>query len=313
MKKLYYFSKTKLQFVEITNFKVKFLTSFIIAVVVASALIIGGYYVIYSAANPEKGYSELTNENQILRDKISDIVTEYKGLDKQLTNLRKANDDLRIAANLPPVSDEERMVGVGGGYIDNKIDFLANPENLELKKALNYIDEVSRKIQFEKTLYGEITNQIKENKKLYAAMPAIKPCTGYVNHDFGMRMHPILHIRRMHAGIDISTDIGTPVYSTGAGVVQFVGYKGGYGLTVVINHGFGYRTLYGHLSAAKVRRGARVDRGDLIAKSGNTGLSSGPHVHYEVEHNGVKLNPIGFFFDDFSFFEITKKSKTKNL
>jgi murein DD-endopeptidase MepM/ murein hydrolase activator NlpD len=313
MKKLYYFSKTKLQFVEITNFKVKFLTSFVLAVFIASSLAVGGYYLIYSASTSEKGYSELRNENQILRDKISDIVTEYKGLDKQLNNLRKVNDDLRIAANLPPISNEERMVGVGGGYIDNNIDFLADPENLQLKKALSYIDEVSRKIQFEKTLYKEITTQIKENKKLYSAMPAIKPCTGYVNHDFGMRMHPILHIRRMHAGIDISTDIGTPVYSTGAGRVQFVGYKGGYGLTVVIDHGFGYRTLYGHLSSAKVKRGAKVSRGDLIAKSGNSGLSSGPHVHYEVEHDGVKENPIEFFFDDFSFFEITNKKKTKNL
>ncbi len=313
MKKLYYFSKTKLQFVEIKNFKFKFITSFTAAVIITSAFAISGYFIISSLNNSQKGLSTLKNENKILREKFSDIMSEYKKLDNQLDNLKNVNDDLRISANLPPVSDEERMVGVGGGYIDNSVDFIADPENLKLQNALNYVDEVSRKIQFEKSLYQKITLQIKENKKLYAAMPAIKPAKGTVNDDYGMRLHPILQIRRMHAGIDISADVGTSVYATGAGVVEFVGYKGGYGLVIEIDHGFGYRTLYAHLSSAKVRVGAKLNRGDLIAKSGNSGLSSGPHVHYEVEHDGVKLNPIEFFFDDFSFFEITNKNKKKNL
>ncbi|MEO8399166.1 MAG: peptidoglycan DD-metalloendopeptidase family protein [Ignavibacteriaceae bacterium] len=266
---------------------------------------------ISSFTSSQKDLSELNDENKILRQKITQIASEYQTLDGELNKLRKKNDDLRIIANLPPVSNEERMVGVGGGYIDNKIDFISDPENLKLKEALGYVDEVSRKIDFEKSLYKDISKKVKENEKLFAAMPAIKPAQGFINNGFGMRMHPILHIMKMHDGLDITTDVGTPVYSTGAGVVDFVGYKGGYGLAVQIDHGFGYRTLYAHLSSAKVKVGSKVSRGDLIAKSGSSGLSSGPHVHYEVEHEGVKLDPSEFFFDDFGFFELTKNNKKK--
>jgi len=119
-----------------------------------------------------------------------------------------------------------------------------------------------------------------------------------------MRMHPILKIRRMHEGLDIVTNLGTPVHSTGDGRVEFVGRKGGYGLCVEINHGFGYRTIYGHLSKAEVKKGQKVKRGTEIAKSGTSGLSTGPHLHYEVEHNGVKQNPEGFFFDDLNYFAV---------
>jgi murein DD-endopeptidase MepM/ murein hydrolase activator NlpD len=101
--------------------------------------------------------------------------------------------------------------------------------------------------------------------------------------------------------------MGTSVFATGKGIVDFVGIKGGYGLCIEINHGFGYNTMYGHLSAVEVTTGQKIDRGTQIAKSGNSGLSSGPHLHYEVSHNGIKLNPIEFFFDDMSFFASSNK------
>jgi murein DD-endopeptidase MepM/ murein hydrolase activator NlpD len=117
-----------------------------------------------------------------------------------------------------------------------------------------------------------------------------------------MRLHPILKVRRMHEGIDIVTDTGTPVHASGNGTVAFVGRNKGYGLEVEIDHGFGYRTIYAHLSSSKVKLGQKVNRGDIIAKTGNTGLSSGPHLHYEVHHNGVKQDPLDYFFDDLSIF-----------
>jgi len=111
----------------------------------------------------------------------------------------------------------------------------------------------------------------------------------------------------MHDGIDIMTNTGTPVYAPGNGTVDFVGYKGGYGLCIEIDHGYGYRTVFGHLSNASVQVGKIVKRGDLLAKTGNTGLSSGPHLHYEVHHDGIKQDPMGFFFDNSGFFDISKK------
>jgi len=122
-------------------------------------------------------------------------------------------------------------------------------------------------------------------------------------------MHPILKIRRMHTGIDILSNLRTPVHVTGDGKIQSVGYRGGYGLTVQVDHGFGYSTLYAHLSKVLVKKGQKVKRGDIIAKTGNSGLSTGPHLHYEVRHNGKALNPSGFFFDDINFFVTKNKAK----
>ena len=107
----------------------------------------------------------------------------------------------------------------------------------------------------------------------------------------------------MHTGIDIINDVGTSVKASGKGKVVFAGVKGGYGLTVEIDHGFGYQTIYAHLSKINVKEGQIVNRNQLIAKSGNSGLSSGPHLHYEVLHNGQNLNPAEFFFDEYSYFE----------
>jgi len=118
-----------------------------------------------------------------------------------------------------------------------------------------------------------------------------------------MRMHPILGVNKMHNGIDIINDVGTLVKSSGKGKIVFVGPKGGYGLAVEIDHGFGYKTIYAHLSSTLVKEGQTVTRGQSIAKSGNSGLSSGPHLHYEVLHNGQNLNPADFFFDEYSYFE----------
>jgi len=125
-----------------------------------------------------------------------------------------------------------------------------------------------------------------------------------------MRIHPILKRYKRHEGLDINTDRGTPVIAPGKGRVTFVGRRGGYGLAIEIDHGFGYNTFYAHLSKSLVKKGQYITRGDLIAKTGNTGLSSGPHLHYEVRHNGVKLNPVDFFFDDVNFFELKKNEKT---
>jgi murein DD-endopeptidase MepM/ murein hydrolase activator NlpD len=107
----------------------------------------------------------------------------------------------------------------------------------------------------------------------------------------------------MHSGIDIINNVGTPVKATGKGKVVFVGVKGGYGLEVEIDHGFGYRTVYAHLSKSMVKEGQTVTRNQVIAKSGNSGLSSGPHLHYEVLHNGQNLDPSEFFFDHYGYFE----------
>jgi murein DD-endopeptidase MepM/ murein hydrolase activator NlpD len=122
-----------------------------------------------------------------------------------------------------------------------------------------------------------------------------------------MRRHPILKIKRMHNGTDFLSYYNTPVYAPGGGVVEFVGRKGGFGRTIIINHGFGYKTTYAHLNKYKVKKNQKVKRGDLIGLTGSSGsLSTGPHLHYEVRHNGIALNPRNFIFDDVKIFELAQ-------
>lgn len=309
MKKLYYFSKSKLQFMEVKHYKTKLFTFLSIGVLCIVALI----FTIYSVSLSWFGidtYTSLSNENRLLRDKLDKVVTQYQSLNNELESLVKINNELRIAANLEPISEDEQMIGVGGGYFDNTLDFLSSDSNLKLQQALNYMDEVTRKINFEKKQYFDISLKLKENEKLFEALPAIKPCEGTLAmNGFGMRIHPILNVKRMHDGIDIITDRGTPVYATGNGIAESVGYQGGLGLTIEIDHGFGYRSIYAHLSKTRIKEGQKISRGDLIGNSGSSGLSSGPHLHYEIHHNGVKQNPVEFFFDDLNFFEYSKNKK----
>jgi murein DD-endopeptidase MepM/ murein hydrolase activator NlpD len=309
MNKLFYFSKTSLQYVEMKNFKSKLMlySGFVIFLIILCT--ISGYLIFTSAFNSGNSYSRLRSENVLLKGKLDEIGAQYTRLNNELDSLVKANGDLRIATNLPPISGEEMKVGVGGGYFDNNVDFSSGHIDSRLQKTLTLVDGISRKFEFEKSNYLEISSKIKENRQLFEAIPAIKPCYGTLDiNSFGMRMHPILKIMKMHEGVDIVTDIGTSVYATGKGVVEFAGIKSGFGLCVEINHGFGYTTMYGHLSSIEVNIGQKVDRGTEIAKSGNSGLSSGPHLHYEVSHNGVKLNPVDFFFDDMSFFAAGNKN-----
>ncbi|MCW8848726.1 MAG: M23 family metallopeptidase, partial [Melioribacteraceae bacterium] len=153
-----------------------------------------------------------------------------------------------------------------------------------------------------------INDKFKTNLDLFNNLPAIRPVNSSIGDRFGMRMHPILKRKRMHHGLDFLSNVGEPVHSPGDGIVTFVGNKGGYGKVLRINHGYGYETLYAHLSKFKVKKGEKIKRGDLIALTGNSGsLSTGPHLHYEVRHKGVSLNPRNFLFEDIRLFDSAKK------
>lgn len=132
----------------------------------------------------------------------------------------------------------------------------------------------------------------------FSSIPNIKPVAGAVSSSFGNRLHPIYNVHLFHAGIDFASSEGSRVMTTGDGIVAFSGYDKGYGQKVIINHGFGYKTVYAHLSKTIVRQGQKVKRGDIIALSGNTGLSTGPHLHYEVHKDNAIVNPTAYFFDE---------------
>lgn len=305
MKNLYYFSKNKLKFIEIRGFYNKFLFLIFFTSVVLSFLFFGTYYVLHEFINPAKDIEYLQNQNKLLSQRLSYYSKKYEKLNSTLDSFIINNNDLRISANLPAIKNSDLSFGVGGNLSSNS--FISSNN---ISKAINNLDKVvdriDSKIEIEKNSFTKIKNGLHRNELLFEALPALKPAAGFLGDDFGMRYHPILHYNRMHMGVDIIADSGTPFYAPGGGVIEFAGVKGGYGNTVVINHGFGYKTLYGHLSKFIVKDGQKVKRGDLLGYTGNSGLlTTGPHLHYEVHHNGVPINPRNFIFDDVNIFEKT--------
>jgi murein DD-endopeptidase MepM/ murein hydrolase activator NlpD len=161
------------------------------------------------------------------------------------------------------------------------------------------IEQLIMQIERQKNNSTE-SKEIPENSNpapYFSSIPNIRPVSGSITSAFGSRIHPIYNIALFHSGIDFSAAEGTRVQSTGDGIVSFSGYDKGYGQKITINHGYNYKTIYAHLSKSLVRQGQRVKRGDIIALSGNTGVSTGPHLHYEVQKDNVKVNPTAYFFD----------------
>jgi murein DD-endopeptidase MepM/ murein hydrolase activator NlpD len=305
MKKFYYFSKSKLKFVEIRDFYRNFIFLIFFCSLIISFFIFGAYFITKEFLNPDAEVRALEAENRELKLHINEFVGKFKEFETELDQLSGTSNNLRLSANLEPLTEEERNVGIGGRKF-NRTSFSNSDDVRKILNSLsNYIDDLEVKISMEKNNYNEIETKFEENSRLYDALPAIKPSEGRYGDRFGMRFHPILKIRRMHHGVDIISNTGTPVYAPGEGVVKSIGNKGGYGKTIVIDHGFGYETLYSHLSKYIIKKGQRVKRGDLIALSGRSGkLATGPHLHYEVKHNGISLNPRNFIFDDVKIFEV---------
>jgi len=273
--------------------------------VVLSFLFFGTYYVLHEFINSAKDIEYFQNQNKLLSQRLSYYSKKYEKLNSTLDSFIINNNDLRISANLPAIKNSDLSFGVGGNLSSNS--FISSNN---ISKAINNLDKVvdriDSKIEIEKNSFTKIKNGLHRNELLFEALPALKPAAGFLGDGFGMRYHPILHYNRMHMGVDIIADSGTPFYAPGGGVIEFAGVKGGYGNTVVINHGFGYKTLYGHLSKFIVKDGQKVKRGDLLGYTGNSGLlTTGPHLHYEVHHNGVPINPRNFIFDDVNIFEKT--------
>ncbi len=165
------------------------------------------------------------------------------------------------------------------------------------------LNNLSLRIAYQEKSYNEINGLIKDKEKLLAAIPAIQPVSNKdltrVASGFGTRIDPVYKVNKFHAGLDFTAPQGTPIYATADGVVKESDYNaGGYGNHVVINHGFGYETLYGHMVRIKARNGQKVKRGEVIGYVGSTGKSTGPHCHYEVHRNGQPVDPVYYFYND---------------
>ncbi len=302
-RKIYFFYDDQLQIHKVKRFHLR-----IVAIALSSLIVfIGLVLVINHFSSDALGIehdrlSSLMKENQALQQQLSSITQQMKQVQSNLDSLGEQGDFLRLMVDLPEIDKETKSGGTGGAVIQPGLPSFSDHASELLQAVTTGLSQLKSEMAVQTQSYHQILGKAEFNKKYFASIPALKPMAGfYSKTGFGLRMHPVLGIFRVHDGLDIVNDVGTPVYATGDGTVEIAGpSESGYGIMIVINHGFGFQTLYAHLSKALVKEGQHVKRGDLIARSGRTGLVSGPHLHYEVRHNGVSENPVNFFFDELS-------------
>ncbi len=245
----------------------------------------------------------LKAENKALYEQLNNTRNTIKHLDQQIAAIAHTDNELyRTMLGVDPVSDEERQAGVGGADMYAKFDAYSEPSSDLLRWTVSNLESIERRINIQKLSFEEIKAHYNENKDLMKHIPAIRPISGIILSGYGMRRHPVLGYHRMHDGVDFRARVGTPVYATGDGVIKSARRRGTYGLMLIIDHGHSYETRYAHLSrlADGIRPGSRVERGQVVAYTGNSGVTSGPHLHYEVRRSGETVDPLNYMFADLS-------------
>ena len=248
-------------------------------------------------------------KEKILNREIQQLSIQYKIIKNKLEkaeivldDLQKRDDNIyRLIFEADPIPKSIRKAGFGGV---NRYNDLTGFKNSELVISTSKkIDQVTKQLYIQSKSFDEIIELAKNKTTMLASIPAIQPVSNKdlsrMASGFGNRIHPIYKTRKFHAGMDFSAKTGTPIYATGDGeIFKVKRSRKGYGNHVVINHGFGYKTLYAHMSKYIVKKRQKVKRGDIIGYVGNTGTSVAPHLHYEVHKDGKKINPVNFYYND---------------
>ena len=297
----YYYDKKSLSYKEINltlKQKIQNLLVYILSALIITSLSFFVFYSFFDSPKEKKLKSEinfLTSNYQKFESKLLEIETV-------LDDIQKRDDNIyREIFEANPIPTEIRKAGFGGV---NKYKYLEGFSNTELLKELdNKFDVLKKQLYVQSKSFDQIIELTKDKNKMLSSIPAIQPLSNKdlsrMASGFGYRIDPIYKTRKFHAGMDFSAKTGTPIYATGDGKVFKVSKsKRGYGNHVVIDHGYGYKTLYAHMSKTAVKRNQKVSRGDVIGFVGNTGKSVAPHLHYEVHKDGKKINPVNFYYND---------------
>ena len=242
-------------------------------------------------------------ENQLLAQELHDLRARVNQLHDTLQLISKRDERVRLLAGLPAVDSQVREVGIGGpGSPELGRDplYQANPILGRMAfTARTDLDQLMRRASLLSTSFAEVSDSLERHHDRYTRIPSIMPTAGWLSSHFSRRrFHPLLHIARPHEGIDVSAPMGAPIVAPAAGVVTKVARERGYGLVVEIDHGYGIVTKYAHCSRITVKSGQRVKRGQEIAAVGNSGLSTSPHLHYEIHVNGKVVDPLTYVLSD---------------
>lgn len=301
MKKIKYFYNTNTLRYEklVTPFRVKLLRifGFISAALVTSAIIV----TLYTKFFPKAADREFQLKYDILKDDYSTLNGKVKTLQQQMAELEQRDNKVyRSIFEANPLPDSARAKLIEQKKELAKVNIKGDDElGTDIAQALN---NITARVAYQFGSYDVIDKLIKNQGDKLSSIPAIQPVSNKdlnrIASGFGMRIHPIYGIAKMHSGLDFTAPQGTPIYATGDGVVTTSGVGSGTGNHVIINHGYGYETVYMHMVRIKAREGQRVKRGEVIGWVGSTGASTGPHCHYEVHINGTPVDPVYFFFND---------------
>ncbi len=244
----------------------------------------------------------LKNELSAMKDRYSILNSESQRMSEVLDELHYRDGNVyRVLFESDPIPDEVWQAGAGGV---NKYRSLEKYDNGELMKNISVrMDKLRRQMAIQSKSYDQIAELIQNREGMLSSMPSIQPITNKeltrLASGYGMRIDPVYKVPKFHEGMDFTAPIGSEVYVTGDGIIETVEYSySGYGNQIVVNHGYGYRTRYAHLSKFKVKRGQKVKRGDIIGLVGSTGKSTGPHLHYEVIKGSSTVNPVYYYFND---------------
>ena len=233
-----------------------------------------------------------------LTETLVTLQTQLEDVSGKMGTIEKKDQAIRTYAGLPQIDQDVRKMGVGGAVIrKTNVNDIAPEVTSRISEIEMNVETLSRKVKLELKSYNSLYNKVRDNSDNLKIIPSIRPVQeGYLGSGFGYREDPFTDKVRYHYGQDFAVNTGTKVYTPAQGKVRFAGNQGGYGKVIKIDHGNGYRTIYAHLSNIKVKRGQELKRGELIATSGNTGRSAGPHLHYEVHQYGAPQNPMDYFF-----------------
>jgi murein DD-endopeptidase MepM/ murein hydrolase activator NlpD len=244
--------------------------------------------------------AHLQDENSRLVQEIGELHGRLSTLSDTLTRISQRDARIRVLANLEPIDPQVQAAGIGGPTLASRPGLLnAGPALRRSEEIRVDLNALIRRANLLASSFEEAKDSLASHSQRLAATPSIMPTQGWLTSAFSsMREHPILHIARPHEGIDVTAPMGSPIEAPAGGVVTDAGWESGYGNTVTIDHGYGITTKFAHASKLLVKTGQRVQRGQRIALVGNTGLATGPHLHYEVHVNGRPVDPLKYVLPD---------------
>ncbi len=268
------------------------------------AILVGAVVGLFTNFYQNSKITTLQKTNQILKSQLGEMREKIDVVTSKIEKIESFDDEQRLIAGLDKIDKDMRKVGRGGPSLEFTSEINAFPPDTrhELADIKIQVDQLDMRIQLAQDSQRKIGEVLEANQERLQHLPTINPVrTGRITDTFGIRIDPFIEKPKQHTGIDIAAPVGTPVYATAQGYVEEVHHnyspKHNYGKYIIVNHDYGKRTLYGHLSQIFVKPGQQVNRWDIIGAVGETGRATGPHLHYEVREEDTPVDPLNYFFE----------------